>query len=790
MAPRHTLVYLLFFAVLASLAVLHPPASHSTPSALAQDPVPPDALDALNQGRYLRASQILGAYLAERTDATPSALMLAARAAAGWGDWERVRELLEGQSWLDRVGAGYGWSLLGRSQVELGQYPEGSASLARFLTVADTAGSREQGLAQIKRAEALKAQKEYAGAVAAYDEAAGAIPQIADWIAVFAASAAADAGDTAAVRQRLEQVDTVLAREWSWRTLPRARLNASDAAGALAVAESAAARVPGEARRAAAWSLVAMLRREVGDEAGARAAHVWAIEAAPRSSAALDAARSLSELGGLTREDQLRVGRVYLRHGNVERGAAGLNAYIAAGGGTAAERARLRYDLANAYFSAGKYRDAEKALLAVASSAGDRRVAADALYTAARAQYRDGRHAVARATLSGITRDYADQPAAVRAAYLAADLEHDELNLARAAELYRQAIRLAPSGEVAASARMRLAGVAFAQGRYDEALREFEDYRTTHRSGPPYQQATYWSAQALARVGRTDEARARLVEVRRLDPFSYYGGLAAQELGDDAWHERLERSPPDTDRYDDQVARALARVDLLREIGWEEAASFEMDRVRRHFACFDGALYTLAEQLNERGFTSAGVNLGREIQQREGAWNLRLLKIVYPFPFENIVVAEARERGVDPFLAAALIRQESMFNPRARSGAGALGLMQVMPRTGQTLARALRVPRFKPELLLTPEVNIHLGMQYLADQLADYGERIDAVLAAYNAGPTRLSRWQKFPEYHDRRLFAERIPFDETRDYVRIVQNNRRIYAALYGAATEQPTDR
>jgi soluble lytic murein transglycosylase len=88
-------------------------------------------------------------------------------------------------------------------------------------------------------------------------------------------------------------------------------------------------------------------------------------------------------------------------------------------------------------------------------------------------------------------------------------------------------------------------------------------------------------------------------------------------------------------------------------------------------------------------------------------------------------------------------------------------------------------------MLLQPELNIHVGMAYLADQLLTYSNRIDVVLAAYNAGPTRVERWQDFPEYADRRLFAERIPFDETRDYVRIVQNNRRLYAALYAEITE-----
>ena len=788
MVSRHTITGLLFSLVAASLALLDP---RETQSALAdqEGAVPSQAVAALREGRFLRATQLLGDYLNVRPDTTPSAIIFAAEAAAGLADWDHVRALLEGRSWLDQVGSGYGWNLLGRSQVELGQFEAASASLERFLTMSDTGGSRAQAIALLRRGDALAEQKKYGDAIAAYDRAAKILPQIEDWIHVFAASAAATAGDTALVATRLAAVDATLALEWAWRTVVRAYRNADDLGTAQSVAERAAAGLTDALRVSAAWNSVGSIRDARGDRAGARAAYVRAIERAGSSSAAIEPAHALSELGELTPDDQLIVGRVYLRHGNLTRGVAGLRAFIDAGRGTDAQRDQLRYDIANAHFRFGEYRAAEKALLAVAGSASDRNVAADALYTAARAQYRDGRVETARATLNRIIRDYADQSAAVRASYLSGDLDHDQHLLDEATNYYRQAIRFAPSSSEAALARMRLGGIAFARQRYEDALREFEDYRNTHRAGALHQQATYWSAQALSRLGRRDEAQQRLADTRTSDPFSYYGGLAAAELGDDTWYHRLGQAPVETDHFTEQIERALARVDLLREIGWEEAATFEMDRVRRHFARVDGALYSLAEELNERGFTNAGINLGWEIFRREGAWNVRLMRIVYPFPFQNIVLAEARERRIDPFLAAALIRQESMFNARARSPAGALGLMQVMPQTGRTLARHLGVPRFKAEMLFQPELNIHFGMAYLADQLRAYNNRIDAVLAAYNAGPTRVERWQEFPEYSDQKLFAERIPFDETRDYVRIVQNNRRLYAVLYADIAE-PSER
>ena len=167
---------------------------------------------------------------------------------------------------------------------------------------------------------------------------------------------------------------------------------------------------------------------------------------------------------------------------------------------------------------------------------------------------------------------------------------------------------------------------------------------------------------------------------------------------------------------------------------------------------------------------------GRELLQQGEAWNARLLRIMFPMPYQDIIRREARGRGLDPFFVTALMRQESRFNHQAVSGAGAIGLMQVMPATGRQLGGAMTRER-----LMEPEVNIRLGTKFLADLMAMYDSREDAVLVAYNAGPSRMNRWQAFPEFRSPDLFVERIPFNETRDYVKVVRVNTTIYRALYG---------
>jgi soluble lytic murein transglycosylase len=131
---------------------------------------------------------------------------------------------------------------------------------------------------------------------------------------------------------------------------------------------------------------------------------------------------------------------------------------------------------------------------------------------------------------------------------------------------------------------------------------------------------------------------------------------------------------------------------------------------------------------------------------------------------------------------AGLIRQESAFWVKARSRADARGLMQVLPSTGRGLARASGPAGFRPDdHLYVAEINIHLGMAFFADMRRRFGEDLPIILSAYNAGPSRTLRWGQYPEAQDLPRFVERIPFTETKGYVKNVLANRAIYTWLYG---------
>jgi soluble lytic murein transglycosylase len=152
---------------------------------------------------------------------------------------------------------------------------------------------------------------------------------------------------------------------------------------------------------------------------------------------------------------------------------------------------------------------------------------------------------------------------------------------------------------------------------------------------------------------------------------------------------------------------------------------------------------------------------------------------MYPMAYGDVIRFEAAAHHVEPTLVAALIHQESSFNPRATSRAGAIGLMQVLPTVGADIARAERITSYDRVLLYQPDVNVRLGMAHLDAMLRQY-PRVEYALAAYNAGGAPVRRWRQKRGTDDPEVFIERIPYDETRDYVRILLRNQAVYRTLY----------
>ncbi len=155
-------------------------------------------------------------------------------------------------------------------------------------------------------------------------------------------------------------------------------------------------------------------------------------------------------------------------------------------------------------------------------------------------------------------------------------------------------------------------------------------------------------------------------------------------------------------------------------------------------------------------------------------------QLLFPRPYWSDLTADSSKNGLDPYLVASLIRQESEFNPNAVSRANAYGLMQLLPSVGKAEAKRVGLKGFSTGELLDPTVNLQLGTANLQQVLARFGGQPEYALAAYNAGDSPVRRWMAENNYKDLPEFVESIPYSETREYVQSILRNREMYRQLY----------
>jgi soluble lytic murein transglycosylase len=285
----------------------------------------------------------------------------------------------------------------------------------------------------------------------------------------------------------------------------------------------------------------------------------------------------------------------------------------------------------------------------------------------------------------------------------------------------------------------------------------------------------YWKARAqlaLATDGADGEA-ARQAARQALDgiagDMSFYGALAAEDLGRPLLLPSRPAPPAPAEREAALGHAGLSRSLQMIAIGLRGEGVREWNYALRGMG--DRELLSAAQLACDRQIWDRCINTSDrtrgevDLQQR------------FPTPFRNDVLAKAREAGIDPAYVYGLIRQESRFVTDARSAVGASGLMQVMPTTARWTAQKLGI-RYTPDMITDRDLNLRIGTGYLKLVLDDFGGSQALAAAAYNAGPSRPRRWREGAVL-ETAAWAENIPFNETRDYVKKVLFNATYYAAL-----------
>jgi soluble lytic murein transglycosylase len=364
----------------------------------------------------------------------------------------------------------------------------------------------------------------------------------------------------------------------------------------------------------------------------------------------------------------------------------------------------------------------------------------------------------------------------------------------RAIDFYRELDQRFPTGRLAHYAHWKASWLSLRQGRTEEARQGFEDQISKYPESAEVPAALYWRGRLAEDAREVPLARAYYRKTIYRFANYYYADRSRERLAS------IGSGPVATETLLDHVPAVNVPK---REFGSvpEDDLRAQKAHLLENCGMFDFAIKELQKTTSSEGADWTTAEIAR-LYQESGGYHRALnymkrtvpsyfsldysalprnyWETLFPRPFWADLKRYSSANGLDPYMVASLIRQESEFNPGAVSRANALGLMQVMPGTGKKLAREVKMHRFRPELLLVPQTNLQLGTKYFKDLLDHFNGTPEYALAAYNAGSDRVESWLADGKFRDPEEFVESIPFTETREYVQAIMRNATVYKKLY----------
>ena len=766
-------VFPVVMIVIAAVGAITPQDSSYRPPLLS----PADsALVEFEAGRFWHAARMLR----EEGAATgkPEDILLLARAEAGWENWSAVAELLDGADWLPGESGAIGLYLLGRAWEARGQWAQAAESYGRYVDLSSSETTRHHASIVRWTRSLWKSGEREASFIALHQLAPHLGAQ--SWTALELALGEARDGNVSSVEDLLSIIEHPSARLSSWRLLPDALFEAGDLTGTAEAFREAYQQLTGD-RRATAGIELAGLLLAGGDTATARGLLLEGLEEAPVAFRDR-AATQLFDLGDMDRELTLELARILDRAGDGRRALMGYDRVVVLSENLTdgmsvplpmrVERARLMGTVQT------RQEEAIQEFRAIRDVATDDRIGGRNLELWAQLRRRQGLDEHVRTLRRWLLEEHPSSSEAAEVAWSQASQADSRGELDSALRQYAALSANARTHARAGEARMRSGQIYLGRSDREGAAGVFEGYLEEFPEGRRWQEASYWAGRMRLELGDSNGAEEHIRRIKTRDPVSYYAVIGADLLGESYTISVSDADNPAVPRW---LNRGLSDIDLFAEAGLEQAAAAEVNRLIAVARMSKNDMLGLAEGLIARGLTIDGINLGWALRDEGHEWDSRLIRVAFPLPYLDLIRREAMEWGVDPIILAAIIRQESAFKADIVSRAGAIGLMQVMPPTGAQLARVHGPSGFQEEHLVSPEVSLHLGAAYFVEMSARYDGVLPLILSAYNAGPTRATRWKQYPEISDLLRFTERIPFVETRGYVKNVRRNLGIYRVLYG---------
>ena len=450
-------------------------------------------------------------------------------------------------------------------------------------------------------------------------------------------------------------------------------------------------------------------------------------------------------------------------------------------------KAQSDFQVARAHFLSENYRGALEAFNAVATDFAGSDWQKDAEYQAASCYWRLGEYQNAEKAYSDYITRYGGIVRNEGAVRNLIDVYRILGDNTKARSWLDRALATRLTAATRQSLLFTKAKVLFIQDQYSSALTIFRQLGTARIRSTPggttRSEVRYYEALTLSRLGRTTAAKVIWKQLAK-DPLTYYGQKAAERLGEtpltattlspcegaSEYAESMRKRAEDSlnSRRRPVLTETLPKTDALGELLflqlWDEA-SLLMDRQSRP------DLRVAAELAYLGGRHHRAIQYADRLPKSDS----RTRELLYPAGFRETICRNAAIYGVDPLWLHAIIWQESKYNPLARSGASARGLMQFIPDTAAVVAAAVGAEPFSVDMLYDPAVNLRLGAHYWASLMKEF-QQPELALAAYNGGPDNVRRWKgKWPD-GDAEFFVADIGFIETKNYVMAVFGARAAY--------------
>lgn len=371
---------------------------------------------------------------------------------------------------------------------------------------------------------------------------------------------------------------------------------------------------------------------------------------------------------------------------------------------------------------------------------------------------------------------------------------------------YKRIINEYPNGDKLPESYWELGWVHYISGDWSSSKNTFMDMAASFSGTSLEEKALFWQAKCCQKLGEDNQAADLYKKIISINSYSYYTFASSNLLA--KLHSEIHIPKINTSMRPDNPGIADLIPDVYKNLepgkieSYQDITHIEKAKELLKLECRISASLEIeagSKELSEDPIKILGVSTlflqakdyinSQKLISRyytklkstlTGSYRDYFYYLNYPYGYRNYVDYCSRQHNLDPLFTLAVIREESRFQPDAGSFAGALGLMQIIPSTGQSIAKQIGISNFDNSMLLDSETNIKMGTFYLRQQLDNFNQNKFYACGAYNGGPGNMSKW--ISKWGDRGMdeFIENIPYDETRNYIKKVMGSYYFYQMLY----------